>query len=62
MGGEAWQATVHGVTKSRTELSDSHTHTHRYHKFIIKTNLATPPNPSIPVLVRDYYLMSHPKK
>ena len=23
-----WQATVHGVAKSRTQLSDSHTHTH----------------------------------
>ena len=23
----AWQATVHGVTKSWTRLSDSHTHT-----------------------------------
>ena len=26
MGTEAWQATVHGVTKSWTGLSDSHTH------------------------------------
>ena len=24
MGGGAWWATVHGVTKSRTRLSDSH--------------------------------------
>ena len=24
----AWQAIVHGVTKSRTRLSDFHTHTH----------------------------------
>ena len=22
----AWQATVHGVTKSRTQLNDKHTH------------------------------------
>ena len=26
----AWQATVHGVTKSQTWLSDSHTHTHTH--------------------------------
>ena len=26
MGRGAWQATVHGVTKSRTQLSDSHFH------------------------------------
>ena len=26
----AWQATVHGVTKSRTRLSDQHTHTHTH--------------------------------
>ena len=26
MDGGAWQATVHGVTKSRTQLSDLHTH------------------------------------
>ena len=24
----AWWAVVHGVTKSRTQLSDTHTHTH----------------------------------
>ena len=29
MEGGAWQATVHGVTKSRTQLSNfTHTHTH----------------------------------
>ena len=27
MGGGTWLATVHGVTKSWTQLSDSHTHT-----------------------------------
>ena len=27
MGGGAWLAAVHGVTKSWTQLSDSHTHT-----------------------------------
>ena len=26
----AWRATVHGVTKSRTRLSDLHTHTHTH--------------------------------
>ena len=26
---KAWQATVYGVTKSWTQLSDLHTHTHR---------------------------------
>ena len=26
----AWQATVHGVTKTQTRLSDSHTHTHTH--------------------------------
>ena len=26
----AWQATVDGVTKSETQLSDSHTHTHTH--------------------------------
>ena len=26
MDGEAWQATVHKVTKSRTQLSDYHYH------------------------------------
>ena len=26
MGREAWWATVHGVTKSWAQLSDSHTH------------------------------------
>ena len=25
MDGEAWQARVHGVTKSQTQLSDAHT-------------------------------------
>ena len=28
MGGGGWQATVHGVTKSQIQLSDSHTHTY----------------------------------
>ena len=28
VGVEAWQATVHGVIKSQTKLSDSLTHTH----------------------------------
>ena len=32
----AWQATVHGVTKSRTPLSDSAQHTHEY-KFLSET-------------------------
>ena len=26
----SWQATVHGVAKSRTQLSDSHTHIHTH--------------------------------
>ena len=26
MDREVWRATVHGVTKSRTQLSDEHTH------------------------------------
>ena len=26
----AWRATVHGVAKSQTQLSDSHTHTHTH--------------------------------
>ena len=26
----AWQATVHGVTKNQTQLSDEHTHTYLY--------------------------------
>ena len=30
MDREAWQATVHGVAKSRTQLSDSDTHTHTH--------------------------------
>ena len=30
MDRETWWATVHGVTKSRTQLSDSHTHTHTH--------------------------------
>ena len=30
MDKEIWQATVHGVTKSRTRLSDFHTHTHTH--------------------------------
>ena len=25
-----WQVTVHGVTKSQTQLSDTHTHTHTH--------------------------------
>ena len=29
MDREAWRATVRVVAKSRTQLSDSHTHTHR---------------------------------
>ena len=28
MDREAWQAKVHGIAKSQTRLSDSHTHTH----------------------------------
>ena len=27
---KAWQATIHGVTKSQTQLSDWHTHTHAH--------------------------------
>ena len=27
---DAWQATVYGVTKSQTQLSDTHTHTHTH--------------------------------
>ena len=30
MDREAWQATVHGVTKSQTWLSDSHSLTHAF--------------------------------
>ena len=26
----AWRATIHGVAKSQTRLSDSHTHTHTH--------------------------------
>ena len=26
----AWQATVHGVAKNQTQLSDEHTHTYLY--------------------------------
>ena len=29
-GLEFWRATVHGVTNSQTQLSDSHTHTHTH--------------------------------
>ena len=32
MDREAWQATVRGVAKSWTRLSDSHTHRHISHK------------------------------
>ena len=35
MDKEIWQATVHGVTKSRTRLSDFHTHTHAHARFHI---------------------------
>ena len=28
--GKPWQATVHGVAKSQTRLSDTHTHTHTH--------------------------------
>ena len=28
MDREAWRAEIHGVAKSQTRLSDSHTHTH----------------------------------
>ena len=32
----AWQATVHGVAKSRTRLSDeAHAHTHAYNRVLI---------------------------
>ena len=30
MDGGVWRATVHGVTKSWTRLSDTHTHTHTH--------------------------------
>ena len=30
MDGGAWRATVHGVTKSQTQLSNSHIHTKLY--------------------------------
>ena len=30
MDGEAWQARVHGVTKSQTQLSDAHTRTYTH--------------------------------
>ena len=33
----AWQATVHGVAKNQTQLSDEHTHT--YHYSLVVKNL-----------------------
>ena len=37
----AWQAIVHGVAKSRTRLSDSHTHAHTLRKeFSIKCGIS----------------------
>ena len=35
MDRRAWQTTVHGLAKSRTQLSDSHTHTHTPHIFLV---------------------------
>ena len=35
MDGEAWSAVIHGVTKSRTRLSDFHSLTHGAIKSII---------------------------
>ena len=32
MDGEDWQATVHGVTKSRTQLSDEHFNFKRFNR------------------------------
>jgi len=38
----AWQATVHGVTESRTQLSDFHTHTHNTHTHTHKAASSRP--------------------
>ena len=35
MDGGAWRATVNGVAESRTQLSDSHTHTHAISSFTL---------------------------
>ena len=35
----AWRATVHRVTKSRTRLSDLHTHTHIYTPYTLSAAL-----------------------
>jgi len=39
MDGGAWQATVHGVTKSRTWLSDFHSQGHIIYKFKFKIKM-----------------------
>ena len=39
----AWRATVHGITKSRTQLSDQHTHTHTISSFPGGSVVKNPP-------------------
>ena len=34
MDGRAWRATVHGVTRSRTQLTNTYTHTHTHTRLI----------------------------
>ena len=55
----AWRATVHGVTKSRTRLSDLHTHTHTHRQTHTHTHTDTHtkwirvgPKPVTTVLIR----------
>ena len=46
MDREAWRAVIHGVAKSRTQLSHFHFHTHlisHFHSFIHLTNIYLPP-------------------
>ena len=40
----AWQATVHGVTKSQTLLSNHHTHTHTHKRAFSGTVKHVPSN------------------
>ena len=41
MDGGAWWAAIHGVTKRRTRLNNSHTHTHTRFFLILKLNDST---------------------
>ena len=66
MDGRAWRATVHGVTRSRTQLTNTHTHTrlitiHLQNVFIITDDTVStqlPASPSLDLQQSPFHFLS----